>query len=202
MLRLSSRVACLTLSLFIEACMVYPYDGQTFLDVDSSVVFSGCSTSPGAIIEIQARNPLSLGFPPTGETIETVRASNIAATDVTGREGFCWVKAVIIKPELWFGLGEPRPPLPNFFPEPGEPIPESPGPIRLLEPPPFTTHVRAIDHALGGPTWTYNNDPERCPEPAGTPQLTNQEPCALAPTELNGGFVTIRALRGPSGGLP
>jgi hypothetical protein len=157
----------------LAACQIYPYGGENIPGVSTSVEFLGCS--------IQANQPVGFYGQVTDYnrilTIpidQTTSASTVSYTDSNGDSWYCWQKYEVIGSEFW--------------------SPASFGRQHAL----LATALSPSQSSNGTPTWYYVNDPSRCTAGAGSPQLTNASPCAIAP---GSGLSWVSICAGPNCGL-
>jgi len=115
------------------------------------------STIPFEGCSLQPNSPISVellnGRTGQWETASLGSSSStVSYTDSESAQWYCWQRNATIGPNFW--------------------IPKTGGT--------FFTFMRVLDN--GQPVYTYSNDPSQCTQPAGTDQLTNAQPCALAPS--------------------
>lgn len=155
--------AMIVAMLFLQGCMVEPYEGQKFNSRASTVKFYGYVLDPGVSIRIETS---TLVFPSATRTslspryLATTRASTSATTFPDTYKGYYWSKSVRIPKDRWQGK---------------------------------SVMVRAINVQDGRPVRVYLNRWEECPELPGIAHFFSGEaPCAVERTGLKG-FIQIWA---------
>lgn len=160
-------VTCFASAIASAGCSFAPYDGKQFDHATDPVLFEGCSTSPNSPIAIYASQLNQNGqWGPPQQFGSSTSSSSVSYTDSNGIGWYCWSQNVVIPRDHW-GV-------------------TSAGALGLGSR--LIAAVKVTDN--GSPVYSYKNDPTNCTQPEGSGQLTNATPCAIAPQNSFGSFIS------------
>jgi hypothetical protein len=145
-------------------CQIYPYFGESIASTTSSITFAGCTNIPSQIVQFEFQDKYN-GFQLPFDVIQS--SSSVSYTDSQGANWYCWSKAETVPAAAWFGTAA-----------------ASQAIVRT---------TLADQNNQVSPTWYFDNDPGQCNKPPGVASMTNQVPCALAPSGSSANWVAICA---------